>query len=58
MELKYEDWDRVKKSVEATVKQDAITSKINKHVLAFVIKEMLRCPKTEPIKKASEKREE
>lgn len=44
MEIKYEEWDRVVKQVETTVKSDAISSQINNHVLEFVTQERDKCP--------------
>jgi len=50
MEIKREDWNNLRKQIENTVKNDTMTGKINKHVLAFVTAEMLKCPKPSPTK--------
>ena len=44
MEIKYEDWDRIVKQMEQTVKSDHMTMDINLQVLQYAKKERDKCP--------------
>ena len=54
MEIIREDWDRVLKQVEGQARSEALTTKINAHVIAFIKEEIKKCP-TPTTKKADEK---
>ena len=58
MEIKYENWERMREQMEATIVRDAMNLAISQNVLDFVEKQRDKCEKPEPIPEPVPKEED